>query len=95
MEIQKAKMDNKYDHIRIYHFLRDKFEEKPNRTNSLRWNIFNDVMNGLSSKEIIEKYEIKTKDASKYMNKVLARFGEYAGLKNRMGLRKIIKGFKK
>ena len=83
---------NLLDTAKILLFLREKCEKRPNKTNLLRKNIFEDFLSGMSAEEITEKYNIKSSEPSNYINKVLNRFAKYAGISNPIGLRSIRKG---
>lgn len=70
-------------------FLRDDHEKRKLKVTERRKLFIEDVCVGFTAKELCEKYNIKHKKPSQYVNKIIKRYCIYAGLAPTLGVRKI------
>lgn len=75
--------------IQIIKFLEEDHQKRDCKTTLKRKNFFYSILNGLPAKEICEKFEIKTCRSSEYVQKVLRRICDYAGVESAPRVKKI------
>src|SRR5216684_3680448 len=88
---KKYKKDKAMNILRLIHFLYQRSEKNPNKTNIKRLEMIRDVLSGMSSADFSKKHKIKTSDPSRYLSKIINRFANYANLDCNIGIRDIRK----